>query len=243
LVFAALLFDIPANLCIRLLLSPFYYIVSALAMIAGYALWEMKRWGWYVFVVANFFIAYGNALLANDYSASHHQVLAFIASIVTIAAIGYRIGKEIRVPYFFPKIRWWESNPRYKLAAPVKLTLKSSGHDLEGDILDISMGGCFIKLRSEVAQDEAIQLHFSVFQTFIEATGTVVWRTQSTVTHPKGVGIKFHGLTRTNRRHLRQVCTKLKKVANFYRRSRYLMNQEDFMKQLDQLETTLKTKG
>lgn len=243
LVFAAILFDIPVNLCIRLLLSPFYYIVCAIAIVAGYALWEMKRWGWYVFVIANFFIAYGNALLANDYSSSHHQLLAFIASILVLASVGYRIGKEIRVPYFFPKIRWWESNPRYKLSCPVKLKLESTQADLDGDILDLSMGGCFIKLRGEIPQDAAIHVYFSVFQTLVDASGTVVWRTQSTVTHPKGVGVKFHGITRVNKRHLRQICSKLKKIATFYRRSRYLMNQEDFMKQLDQLESSLKAKG
>ena len=243
LIVAAILFDIPAPLCVRLLLSPIYYLIGALAMVSGYALWEMKRWGWYIFVTANLFITYGNALLASDYSSSHHQVLAFIASVFVLLLIGYKVGREIRVPYFFPKIRWWESNPRYKLSAPVKLKVRTLGQEMEGDILDLSLGGCFIKLRSDIPLHENLDLQFSVFQQGVECTGTIVWRTQSTVTHPKGVGVKFHALTRVNRGQLRQVCGKLKKVAVFYRRSRYLMNQEDFMKRLDELELSFKVKG
>ena len=99
-VFAAIIFDIPAQSCVRLLLSPFYYIVGILAVVAGYGLWEMKRWSWYLFIATNILVAYGNALLANDYSQSHHKFLAFLASIATLLIVSYRLSREIRVPYF-----------------------------------------------------------------------------------------------------------------------------------------------
>jgi hypothetical protein len=64
----------------------------------------------------------------------------------------------------------------------------------------------------------------------------VVWRTQSTVTHPKGVGIKFRLESKQQRRVLRQITTRLRKIASLYRRSRYLMSQDEFLKRLDELE-------
>jgi hypothetical protein len=233
--FCAMLFDIPARACVMVLLSPWYYILSAIAVAAGYGFWEMKRWAWYLFIIANLLITYQNAVMVNEHGETYHKALTFIFSVAIIALITYRVSREIRVPYFFPKIRWWESDPRYRLSVPVKLDRAETG-DLTGDILDLSMGGCFVKLRSDLHQDEKVALSFTIFQLELKLEGIVVWRTQSTVTHPKGVGIKFIDLDRDQRRALRVITRRLKRISNFYKRSRYLLNQEEFVKRLQELE-------
>ena len=235
LVIAALLFDVPAANCMSVLLSPGYLLVSLLSVLTGYALWEMRRWGWYLFVADGFLIAYLNAVVVTDYGESHHKVVAFFVSVLVQLAVAYRVGREIRVPYFFPKIRWWESNPRYRLSVPVKLA--RMGSEIDGQILDLSMGGCFVKVRNDVALDELLSVSFEIFTFKVECQGTVVWRTQSTVTHPKGVGIKFRPHTKPQKRALKQVTLRLRKIAALYRRSRYLMSQEEFLKQLQELES------
>ncbi len=243
---AAVMFDIAAAQCLRILLSPSYYFVSLMAVAVGYGLWEMKRWAWYILIVVNILTGYLNAIFANDYGESHHKALAFVASILGLAIITYRVAREIRVPYFFPKIRWWESNPRYRLSVPVKIFRETSAAvpsgpvpatEIAGEILDISAGGCFIKLRSELKQDEKVNLNFTVFGQAVECEGVIVWRTRSTVTHPKGVGVKFNVVTRAQRRTLRVVNQRLRKIAAFYRSSRYLLSQEEFIKRLEQLES------
>jgi hypothetical protein len=242
LVAAAVLFDIPLPSLGRVVLSPFYFLLSAIAVTAGWGLWEMRRWAWYVLLAANILIAYENASVLHSYGESHHKVLAYVASLLLIAGLMHRISKEVRVPYFFPKIRWWESNPRFKLSVPVKVARRSAarlgepGASIEGEILDLSMGGCFIKLRTEVSQHEVVSLSFKVFGMAIDCDGTIVWRTQSRVTHPKGVGVKFAITTRAQKRVLKQINAKLRKIAQLYRRSRYLMSQDEFMKRLDELE-------
>lgn len=233
--FCAVLFDIPMQACFRVLLSPFYYLLSIFAVAVGYGLWEVRRWGWYAFVITNVLIAYESAVLVNEYGETHHKLLSFLASLGFLLVISYRVGREIRVPYFFPKIRWWESNPRYRLSVPAKIS--RMGTEMEGQILDLSLGGCFLKVRSDLPQDEYVTLDFKVFGYEIRCQGIVVWRTQSTVTHPKGVGIKFTQLTRQQRRVLAQVNRRLKKIAALYRRSRYLLNQEEFLKRLQEIET------
>jgi hypothetical protein len=238
----AILFDIPAAGIGRILLSAFFYLLSGLAITTGYGLWEMRRWAWYLMLGVNILIAYENANVLHSFGESHHPVLAYIASLLILSGLMHQVSREIRVPYFFPKIRWWESNPRYKLSVPVHVVRPSVGKlgepdpAIEGEILDLSMGGCFVKLRSELKQDEMVTLTFRVFGMTVESKGTVVWRTQSTVTHPKGIGIKFSLPTRPQKRVLRQVTGRLRKIATLYRRSRYLMSQEEFMRRLDELE-------
>ncbi len=236
-VFSALLFDIPAQRVVRILLHPLYYLLCVWAVFAGYGLWEMRRWGWHVFLFSNILMIYGNAVIASDYGESHHKVIGFIVSVLIILFLVLRLGREIRVPYFLPKIRWWESNPRYRLSVPVSVQ-RNSNSILTGEILDLSMGGCFIKSRSELAQDESLTLEFTVFGQTFRFVGTVVWRTQSTVTHPKGIGIKFAPLTRFDRRLLKAVVHRLKKISGLYSSARYLMNQEELSKRIEELRAT-----
>lgn len=242
LVVAALLFDIPLSNLAGVPLSPFFFFLSILAICAGYGFWEMKHWAWYLLIGVNVLMAYENAVVVHAYSESHHKIIAYIASLLILAGSMHRLSREVRVPYFFPKIRWWESNPRYKLSVPVRVCRPTAGQlgvpdpALDGEILDLSMGGCFIKLRTELRHGETVALSFKVFGLVIDCDGTVVWRTQSRVTHPKGVGVKFTISTRAQKRNLRQINGRLRKIAALYRRSRYLMSQDEFMKRLDEIE-------
>lgn len=236
LIYAAVLFDIPARHFVRILLSPFFYFLSILAIITGYGLWEMKRWAWYAFVLVNILLVYENAVLVANFAESNHKFVAYLVSLFVIAAVIRRVSREVRVPWFLPKIRWWEVNPRYRLTSSVKLARKD-GPAVDGEILDISMGGCFIKTRVDLIPDETILLQFSLFKHVIECSGTVVWRTQSAVTHPKGVGVKFQPLSKPQKRAMRAITSRLKRIGTLYRRARYLMSQEEFIKRLDELES------
>lgn len=232
---SAVLFDVPAAACGAVLLSLKYYLLSILAAAVGYGLWEMKRWAWYWFVAVNAFIIYQNALMAFHYGESHHPLLAFLFSLGTVLLLTYWVSREVRVPYFFPRIRWWESDPRYRLSVPVAIARGASG-PMTGDILDLSLGGCFIKLRAELSQDEAVQLAFTVFGIPMQCEGMIVWRTRSTVTTPKGVGIKFSQLSRPQKRTLRMINQRLRKISTLYRRSRYLLNQDEYLRRLEEIE-------
>jgi hypothetical protein len=138
---AALLFDMTFASCVQLLLSPMFYLVSLVAVFSGWGLWEMHRWAWYMLSVANIAILYQTAVVMNQYSESHHRVSAFFLSVLTILLFFLRISKEVRVPYFFPKIRWWESDPRYRLAVQSEITRKVSEEKLNAEILDLSATG------------------------------------------------------------------------------------------------------
>lgn len=233
---AASLFDIPLDNTIGILLSPFYYIVSIVILIVGYGFWEMKRWAWYLFVVSQFILTYENASLVQRFSESHNKLLSFIISILLQLALVYRVAREVRVPYFLPKIRWWESNPRYRLLVPIKLVLKS-GDELEGTILDLSHLGCFVKLKDDLQEGESLITEFEIFGQHLSCEGTVVWLADSTVTHPKGVGIKFFPKEKSQKKTLRLIQKRLRKIGLLYRKFRYLLSQDDFLKKLEQLES------
>ena len=233
---AAVFFDIPLHSCVSILLSPFYYIVTLIAVVAGYGLWEAQRWSWYVFVIAQVLIVYENAVLVSNYGESHHKVFAFVFYLLIQALFFVRVGQEIRVPYFFPKIRWWESNPRLKLSVPAHLK-REDGSQILGSILDLSPMGCFLKVKEELTLSEKVTLMTHLYGQDFTCAGSVVWCAQTSVTHPHGVGIKFDFLSKSQRKILRLVHHRLRKIASFYRSSRYLMNQDDFIHELEKIES------
>jgi hypothetical protein len=127
----------------------------------------------------------------------------------------YLVGREIRVPYFFPRIRWWESDPRYKLSVQTKVA-REDKTELEGEIMDLSLSGCFVKTHAYFVPDELVTLDFSLFERSLRCSGRVVWRSESTVTHPKGIGVKFEALNKETIYCLKQAVQKLKKLARVY---------------------------
>ena len=231
----ALLFDIPLKACVSILLSPRYYFLSLLGVASGYGLWEMKRWGWYIFLTTTILVGYNNAVLVSDFGTTHHKILAFLLSTFVLLGLILRVAREVRVPYFLPKIRWWESNPRYKLSVPT-IIRREDGSTVEGEVMDLSSGGCFVKVRNELSTDERILVSFTIFGQEIETTGTIVWKTQGAVTHPKGIGIKFGLMSRLQKRILKAVNGRLKEISQLYHSSRLLMNREDFSKRMIELQ-------
>jgi Tfp pilus assembly protein PilZ len=236
---ASLVFEIPMRNVLSIILSPGFYFLAALGMLSGFGLLEMKRWAWYTFVCTNLCICYNNAILASDYGTSSHRALAFMGSVLVLIAVMIRIAREVRVPYFLPRIRWWESNPRYKLVVPVVLKLENGERTIKGDILDLSMGGCFVKTRDTLALHDRVDLSFKALGKDVVCTGTIVWLTQSAVTHPKGVGVKFTPFSKEQKRQFKLLIQKLKEIATLYRNSRALENQDEFFKKIEEIEKDL----
>lgn len=238
LLFVAIAFDVPLSSVGELLLSPGYYLVALASVVVGFGILEMRRWSLYAYFIANFMIAYETAYVAVALSESHNTILAYGVCLVGHAAIMVHVFRSLRVPYLYPKIQWWESNPRYQLSVPVQVKQSDSGSskNVKGKILDIGMKGCFIQLDVEVTHGSAVGLAFEVFGQTIECKGVVAWKTLATVTHPRGIGVKFERLQRHQKRRLRMAEQRLKRVLALYRRSRGKRENDDLLMRLDSLQ-------
>jgi len=234
---AALLFQMPLAQCGRLLLSPWYYLFSLLGMIAGFGLWGLHRWSWYLIMVLHFLALYSNAVLLAEFSSSPQKLAAYSAATLILALLTFRIDREIRVPYLLPRIRWWESDPRHRLSLKASLFRIHSEAPIPVECLDLSWSGCFLKTRQDFKADETILVLIEAFGLSLRCAGTVVWRTQSGVTVPKGLGVKFVPIPKEQRRLFKLALLQIRKINRHYRSSRYLLSQEEYFKRLHELQT------
>jgi Tfp pilus assembly protein PilZ len=194
----------------------FYYILhSIFAVFTGLALKKMKPFAWHFYVFHSFVMIVAQFVITYRYSEAHIREIPLSLICVTILGLLVFLKLELRVPYFSPKIAWWESDPRYKISVPVEMA--SADHFYKGDIMDISYTGCFIKTKDPLKVDQSILIKFSLFDHKFECNGKVVWRTESGVTHPKGVGIKFNSISKQSQADLKDTVKKLKSLSRKFK--------------------------
>lgn len=215
LIYAALALGTKPEDILKVLLSPFYWFVSLITFFSGFGLLRIKWFGWYLYIFSNLLIFYETATILTFYSQSENKFLGFLLTCFFQALLLLIVAREVRVPYYFPKIRWWESDPRYRLSVQAKLS-KKDGSEVEGEIMDISLGGCFIKTHHYFALEDHILLDFNLFDKQIKCSGLVVWRTESRVTHPKGIGVKFNPIGKENTLILKDATKRLQKLSRAY---------------------------
>lgn len=223
---------------LKIILSPWYWFVSITAVAAGFGLVQIRWYGWYLFLFSSLTTIYQTALVLTHHSGANNKFPAFIVYAALQLLMLYIVAKEVRVPYYFPRIRWWESDPRYKLSIPANI--ERSNDVFNGDIMDISQSGCFIKTREYFLADDAVTLEFTLFDTPIQCNGRVVWRTESTVTHPKGIGVKFVDLQKETIISLKQATLKLRKLIQEYNQKTREKNWEEYLAREKQFQSRTK---
>ncbi len=209
LLFASFIFELGSQGILNVVLSPLFYLSSFFWIATGVGLRTLRKWSWRTFIVAQFFITYLNALNLVQHSQSEYKAWAFGFTLLVQAYVYLAVAREIRVPYLFPKIRWWESGIAGMPNLPIELVhFGNSKGPTPGQILDLSQKGCFIKTHIDFSHFEKVSLNLEAFGQKIEIPGMVIWNAKSSVTHPKGIGVRFGELSRKNKRSLRVVIQK-----------------------------------
>jgi len=201
---SALVFELPMKGVVSIVLSPLYYLASLFWVISGLGLRAFHHWAWYTFVTAQVMAAYFNALILVNFSNSEFKGFAFILVMMIQYLVLKIVAREIRVPYLFPRIKWWESGIAGIHHLTVELTPTQSGVPAsKGQLLDLSFRGCFIKSPHDFQIHDPIQVKILAYGQDVVLSGKVVWNARSTVTHPKGIGIQFGDFDRSLRRKVR----------------------------------------
>ncbi len=199
---AAFVFELPSKGVVSIVISPLFYIVSVFWVASGLGIQGLRHWAWYTFGVAQVLSAYLGIFILTNYSESHFKLVVFGVGLLTQYLMYQTVSREMRVPYLFPKIRWWESGIAGIHHLPVEFNTRSGG-TFRGQLLDISPRGCFVKSPLDFPLGEEVSLKLEGYGQALLLSGWISWNARSTVTHPKGIGVRFVEGERAHRKRLR----------------------------------------
>jgi Tfp pilus assembly protein PilZ len=78
-------------------------------------------------------------------------------------------------------------------------------------LLDISVRGCFLKSHLDFEPFEKVKIRINAYGQEVDIPGQIVWNAKSTVTHPKGIGIRFYDLNRKRKRKVKVVSKRFER--------------------------------
>lgn len=166
----------------------------ALMPIAGVAIFMMKRWSYAVFCAAM-----GWSLISKIQHLSYAQGTLPWPALVAVyglelALVTYFLLPAVRATYFDPRVRWWESKPRYELRLPA--TLETAARErLEASVMNLSEGGLFVRAARNLGLGSRIGVAFGILGQEFEAEGRVVHvREAAAPGASTGEGAYWHGI-------------------------------------------------
>lgn len=113
----------------------YLFLISSLG--AGIGLIMIRKWGWWLFIIAGFVFVLQNIYIFIINSASLQPGPILHTSIIAVA-LAYFLRKDIFIPYLKIHRHGWRFFPRYKLQIPIIVD------GVERETENISAGGCFV---------------------------------------------------------------------------------------------------
>jgi hypothetical protein len=195
------------NFYLKVLLAPenrMTLIVFTLVPIAGAVLiYICKKWSYWAYI-ALMTIPFGYSLMSYLKSATLAMSVALVLFyFINMLVIGYFLLPAVRRLYFDPRMRWWETKPRYKADFQCQVELDGQQHWVE--IKNISEGGAFLETASNFEEGTLLKIFFKDPQGVLNLDGEIVYKRNQS---PIGYGFRFDKASSKQPR-LRELIKKL----------------------------------
>jgi hypothetical protein len=189
----------PEGILLRLYITDI--AVLLLYPLSAVAIYSVKKWGWYLFIgCALCLVAYNGYVFSLSPRYNVVFLLLFNIAIALVAGIFFR--RHIIAPYFNPRLRWWETEPRYSIE--VYAELAAEGRRLCVELLDVSTGGCYGSLRARLCPGETFPMTIHCMKRQADVTGKLL-RVVPLEDDLVGCGFMFVGKTEQQERALQDI--------------------------------------
>lgn len=186
------------------------YIVFFNFPLAGIAILSVKKWSVPVFLTAQVLVVFDFIYKFKGFVDGGQIAVAVslvVFTIVNIVLVSYLLGSSLKIAFLDPKVRWWESYPRYLIKKP---GMASFG---EVEVHDLSRSGAYIASSEIPSSDFNLSLELMDEKLSLKCSPVH----EITLYDKPGCGVKFIELSWQNRRSLRRLSVKFEK-AGFQRR-------------------------
>lgn len=196
----------PHNIFTRLFFTD--YIILSVYPIGAFALYSVKRWGWYLFLGCSLILIVYN-IVAYLFNPRYNLFLLLLFNVLLALVAGIFFRKHIIAPYFNPRLRWWETEPRFKIEIKAEIIMNST--KLSGEILDISNSGCFIELDQYIKIGKIYNISIKCMHHFTEVKGKVM-RKSSSKEEYTGYGLMYVNMTPVEKSSINTIIEDLEKA-------------------------------
>ncbi len=161
-------------------------IFTVVPILGAVLIYICKKWSYLAYIVL-MTIPFGYSLISYFKNATLLMGIALVLFyIINMLVIGYFLSPAVRKLYFDPRMRWWETKPRYKADFQSQVEFNGQQHWVE--IKNISEGGAFIETASDFPEGTLLKIFFKDSHGVLHLDGEVVYRRQQV---PMGYGFKF----------------------------------------------------
>ncbi len=180
----------PLNYYLPLFFQPHnlakYWIHFFGPMVAGIAILIFRKWSFYLYVaviLATAFVSY------QSYLEKQGQLSAWVlvgAYAVNIFVVAYFFLPAVRKVYFDPKLRWWQTQPRFRISVPCEFTV--GDRSFSGMVSNFSITGLFVKAEHFPEDQKITEVSFQFKDLKGKFKGVVIRHARA---HLEGFGVRF----------------------------------------------------
>lgn len=183
-------------------INPFIVSICILSFVVAHGIWKVRTWGYFSYL---FLACLSLSYLMYEYMVNtdpeNYLFLLCAAAFATGTCI--LLQRHVSAPYFNPRLRWWERDPRYRVQVSAKFHIDRQTR--QGNLLDISRGGCFAELEAKLIVGEEIEMRMQMLKFDFTTRAKVIWNSHD----PKGYGLMFIGMTRRHRKEIDRILAYL----------------------------------
>lgn len=168
--------------------------------VTGVGVYRAWRWGWYL-VMIQAVLLLSWAVYAYRFTPNVMDAWMLVSIMaLAVGTTGLFFTHRVYAPFFNPRLRWWQTPPRYGLRLEARL-ISATRRSLVGRTRDISRSGCFLQCDKDLTVGEQVCLSINGPKGTIACLARVVREAPPTEDR-FGYGIVFQGISRESRRYL-----------------------------------------
>lgn len=162
-------------------------IFLGIPIAGGILIYICKKWSYYLYLalmVLPFFYSYMSWQAQPSIELGVYLVAFYV---INLLVVGYFILPQVRQVYFDPRLRWWETKPRFKAEFETDFTWVDQ--KAKGEIKNLSEGGLFIETDMKMNTLGRIDIDFKYKEKTYALKGEIVYGRNSNGRNGYGISL------------------------------------------------------
>jgi hypothetical protein len=154
-------------------------------ILGGILIYICKKWSYYLYLVLMVFPFFYSYMSWQSQPSIELGIYLIAFYLINLLVVGYFILPQVRQVYFDPRLRWWETKPRFKAEFETGFTwVDQKGR---GEIKNLSEGGLFIETDMKMNTMGRIDIDFKYKDVMYNLKGEIVYSKNSNGRHGYGI--------------------------------------------------------